>query len=230
MSCSRRHFMAGMSAGALIMMTGTARANTRSLATPLAHSQTIDGIRYGMIHDETACIGCTACMDACREVNKVPEGVSRLEIIRSGPVGEFPDAEYRFFRKSCQHCDNAPCVHVCPTGASHIRKEDGIVDVDADLCVGCMYCLAACPYQVRFINPVTRVADKCDFCRKTNLAAGKEPACVESCPTKALVFGNLDDPDSPIAQRLVKETTYRYKQALGTSPKMYRVPKGEITS
>ena len=216
MSCSRRDFMAGMGAGALIMMTGTASANTRSLATPLAHSQTIDGVRYGMIHDETACIGCTACMDACREVNQVPQGVSRLEIIRSGPVGEFPDAEYRFFRKSCQHCDNAPCVHVCPT--------------DADLCVGCMYCLAACPYQVRFINPVTRVADKCDFCRKTNLAAGKEPACVESCPTKALVFGNLDDPDSPIAQRLVKETTYRYKQALGTSPKMYRVPKGEITS
>jgi protein NrfC len=121
-------------------------------------------------------------------------------------------------------------VHVCPTGASHIRKEDGIVDVNPDLCVGCMYCLAACPYQVRFINPVTKVADKCDFCRKTNLAAGKEPACVESCPTKALVFGNLDDPDSPIAKRLVKETTYRYKQALGTSPKMYRVPKGEIKS
>ncbi|WP_339330765.1 cytochrome c nitrite reductase Fe-S protein [Aeromonas hydrophila] len=230
MSCSRRHFMAGMSAGALIMMTGAARANTRSLATTLAHSQTIDGIRYGMIHDETACIGCTACMDACREVNQVPEGVSRLEIIRSGPIGTFPDAEYHFFRKSCQHCDNAPCVHVCPTGASHIRKEDGIVDVNSDLCVGCMYCLAACPYQVRFINPVTKVADKCDFCRKTNLAAGKEPACVESCPTKALVFGNLDDPDSPIAKRLVKETTYRYKQALGTSPKMYRVPKGEIKS
>ncbi|WP_429170606.1 4Fe-4S dicluster domain-containing protein [Aeromonas rivipollensis] len=224
MSCSRRDFMAGMSAGALIMMTGPVRA------TALAHSQTIDGVRYGMLHDETACIGCTACMDACREVNQVPQGVSRLEIIRSGPVGEFPDAEYHFFRKSCQHCDNAPCVHVCPTGASHIRKEDGIVDVDPDLCVGCMYCLAACPYQVRFINPVTRVADKCDFCRKTNLAAGKEPACVASCPTRALVFGNLDDPDSPIAQRLVKETTYRYKQALGTSPKMYRVPKGEITS
>jgi hypothetical protein len=70
----------------------------------------------------------------------------------------------------------------------------------------------------------------CDFCRKTNLAQGKEPACVASCPTRALVFGNLDDPDSPIAKRLVKETTYRYKQALGTSPKMYRVPKGEIKS
>ncbi|MGL6150897.1 MAG: cytochrome c nitrite reductase Fe-S protein, partial [Aeromonas sobria] len=89
MSCSRRDFMAGMGAGALIMMTGPVRANTRAGAATLAHSQTIDGVRYGMLHDETACIGCTACMDACREVNKVPEGVSRLEIIRSGPVGEY---------------------------------------------------------------------------------------------------------------------------------------------
>ncbi|MGL5811903.1 MAG: 4Fe-4S dicluster domain-containing protein [Aeromonas sp.] len=222
MSCSRRQFMAGMSAGTLIMMTGT-----RSLASPLAHSQTIDGVRYGMLHDETACIGCTACMDACRETNKVPDGVARLQILRSGPEGEYPNQSYQFFRKSCQHCDNAPCVHVCPTGASHIRAEDGIVDVNPDLCVGCMYCLAACPYRVRFINPVTRVADKCDFCRQTNLAAGKQPACVEACPTKALVFGNLDDPDSALSQRLAKEETYRFKEALGTSPKMYRIAKGE---
>ena len=224
MSCSRRQFMAGMSAGTLIMMTGT-----RSLASTIAHSQTIDGVRYGMLHDETACIGCTACMDACREVNQVPEGVSRLEILRTGPIGTFPDAEYHFFRKSCQHCDNAPCVHVCPTGASHIRTEDGIVDVNPDLCVGCMYCLAACPYRVRFINPVTRVADKCDFCRQTNLAQGKEPACVGSCPTKALVFGNLDDPDSALSRRLAREQTYRFKEALGTSPKMYRIAK-EVAS
>ncbi|MGL5130746.1 MAG: 4Fe-4S dicluster domain-containing protein [Aeromonas popoffii] len=222
MSTTRREFMVGMSASALILMTGSPRA--------LANSMTIEGVRYGMIHDETACIGCTACMDACREVNQVPPEVSRLEILRSGPVGEYPDQAYRFFRKSCQHCDNAPCVHVCPTGASHIRAEDGIVDINPDLCVGCRYCLAACPYQVRFINPVTRVADKCDFCRKTNLANGKQPACVEACPTKALVFGNLDDPQSPIARRLVQETTYRYKRFLGTSPKMYRVPKGEVAS
>ena len=210
------------------MMTGAARANTRShhprpqpdhRRGPLRHDPRRDGLhRLYRLH------GCLPGGESGAR------GVSRLEIIRSGPIGTFPDAEYHFFRKSCQHCDNAPCVHVCPTGASHIRKEDGIVDVNPDLCVGCMYCLAACPYQVRFINPVTKVADKCDFCRKTNLAAGKEPACVESCPTKALVFGNLDDPDSPIAKRLVKETTYRYKQALGTSPKMYRVPKGEIKS
>ncbi|MGL5948817.1 MAG: 4Fe-4S dicluster domain-containing protein [Aeromonas sp.] len=222
MSCTRRDFMAGMGAGALIMLTG------QPTASASVTEQTHDGVRYGMLHDETACIGCTACVEACREVNAVPEGVTRLAILRDGPYGEYPEGEYRFFRKSCQHCDNAPCVHVCPTGASHKREADGIVDVNADLCVGCMYCLAACPYQVRFINPVTKVADKCDFCRKTNLAQGKPPACVESCPTKALVFGNLDDPHSAIAKRLNRVSTYRYKVALGTSPKMYRIADGEV--
>ena len=83
-------------------------------------------------------------MDACRDVNQVPEGVSRLEILRSEPYGEFPNQEYEFFRQSCQHCTNAPCVAVCPTGASFIDKETGIVDVHKDLCVGCQYCIAVC--------------------------------------------------------------------------------------
>ncbi|MFB2862087.1 4Fe-4S dicluster domain-containing protein [Aeromonas sp. MdU4] len=221
MSTTRRAFMVGMSASALFLMTGAPRA--------LARSMTIAGVRYGMLHDEAACIGCTACVDACREVNQVPEGVTRLQILRSGPQGEYPDQTYQFFRKSCQHCDNAPCVHVCPTGASHIRAEDGIVDINPDLCVGCRYCLAACPYQVRFINPVSGVADKCDFCRQTNLANGKQPACVEACPTRALVFGNLDDPQSPIARRLAQENSYRDKELLGTSPKLYRIRKIEET-
>ena len=82
----------------------------------VAKTLNINGVRYGMVHDESLCIGCTACMDACREVNNVPEGVSRLTIIRSEPQGTFPDVKYRFFRHSCQHCDHAPCVDVCPTG------------------------------------------------------------------------------------------------------------------
>lgn len=215
MSCSRRGFLAGMGAGALIMMTGPAQA--------LAASMTINGRRLGMLHDERACIGCTACMDACREVNQVPKGVSRLQIVRKGPIGAFPEARYHFYRHSCQHCDNAPCVHVCPTGASHIDPATGIVDVTADLCVGCQYCIAACPYRVRFINPQTRVADKCDFCRHSNLAQGKLPACVAACPTQALTFGDLDDPHSDISRKLMSHPTYRAKAHLGTSPKMYRV-------
>ena len=109
MTWSRRQFLTGV--GVLAAVSGTA-------GRVVAKTLNINGVRYGMVHDESLCIGCTACMDACREVNKVPEGVSRLTIIRSEPQGEFPDVKYRFFRKSCQHCDHAPCVAVCPTGAS----------------------------------------------------------------------------------------------------------------
>lgn len=222
MSTSRRNFLACAGASALALAAKPACA--------LINSGEIDGVRYSILHDETACIGCTACMDACREVNHVPEGVSRLEIIRTGPVGDPLDVEYFFFRKSCQHCDNPPCVEVCPTGASFVDKKTGIVDVNPDLCVGCKYCIFACPYRVRFINPVTKIIDKCDFCRHTNLKEGKQPACVEACPVKALTFGNLDDPKSELSLKIGKSTTYRYKEALGTEPKMYRIPKGQIRS
>lgn len=187
-------------------------------------------IRYAMLHDESACIGCTACMDACRETNQVPQGVSRLEIIRSKPYGEFPDVKYEFFRHSCQHCTNAPCVAVCPTGASYIDAATGIVDVNKDLCVGCQYCIAVCPYRVRFIHPVYKSADKCNFCRDTNLAKGKQPACVEACPTKALTFGDTNDPHSAISLKLKEKQVYRTKVELGTDPNLYHVPArpGEI--
>lgn len=220
MSCSRRHFVAGM--GAVIFMTGS---GNRVLA-----QAKIDGVRYAMVHDETRCIGCNACSEACREVNQVPAGVSRLTIVRTGPIGEFPDAKYHFFRHSCQHCDNPPCVSVCPTGASYKDPDTGIVDVKRDRCVGCQYCVAACPYRVRFIHPINKTPDKCNFCRDTNLANGKLPACVEACPTKALTFGNLDDSNSDVNKVLAAKNTYRAKVPLGTEPKLYHVPfqRGEI--
>ena len=228
MSCSRRNFLAG--SGAVIFTTGVATTSLMSSKKTLAYSMEDGAKRYGMVHDETACIGCTACTEACREVNSVPEGVSRLEIIRSEPKGEFPDVDYRFTRKSCQHCENAPCVMVCPTGAAYKDEATGIVDVHTEKCVGCGYCLAACPYQVRFFNPVTKSADKCDFCRETNLAQGKQPACVESCPTKALIFGDLNDKNSEINAVLNNNPVYRDKVDLGTKPKLYKIPhqKGEI--
>lgn len=228
MTCSRRNFLAG--AGAVIFTTGVAASNLVGGRKTLAATME-DGVkRYGMVHDETLCIGCTACTDACREVNNVPEGVSRLEIVRSEPQGEYPDVDYKFTRISCQHCDNAPCVHVCPTGAAFKDDDTGIVAVDNFKCVGCGYCLAACPYHVRFFHPETKSADKCDFCRETNLKEGKQPACVESCPTKALTFGDLNDPNSEISQLITEKPVYRQKVELGTAPKMYKVPhgKGEI--
>ncbi|MCG7497807.1 cytochrome c nitrite reductase Fe-S protein [Vibrio sp. Of7-15] len=227
MTCSRRNFLVG--SGAVIFTTGV--ASTAAFGNKSVVNTMEDGDkRYGMVHDETLCIGCTACTDACRETNNVPDGVSRLEIVRSEPQGEFPNADYQFSRVSCQHCDNAPCVYVCPTGASYKDPKTGIVDVDAFKCVGCGYCLAACPYKVRFIQPETKSADKCNFCRDTNLKAGKLPACVESCPTKALTFGDLNDPQSEINQVLNQKLVYRSKVELGTKPKLYKVPhqKGEI--
>ncbi|MFU2122017.1 cytochrome c nitrite reductase Fe-S protein [Gallibacterium anatis] len=222
MNCSRRNFVSGMSA--LMLVAGT---SNKTLAVALSEEK---NKRYGMLHDERSCIGCTACMDACREVNQVPEGVSRLQIIRSEPYGEFPDVEYEFFRHSCQHCSNAPCVHVCPTGASFIDAKTGIVDVNKDLCVGCQYCIAVCPYRVRYINPITKAADKCNFCRDTNLSKGKLPACVESCPTKALTFGDLNDPHSEINKKIHQQQVYRTKVELGTEPNLYHIPSkhGEI--
>ncbi len=214
MSCSRRKFIA--SGCALVLGTGLANI-------PLVQSMTINGKRYAMLHDESKCIGCTACMDACRETNLVPEGVSRLEIIRSEPQGEYPDANYSFFRKSCQHCDNPPCVEVCPSGASFRDEETGIVDVNPDKCVGCQYCVAACPYQVRFIHPEKNTPDKCNFCRDTNLAQGKLPACVSACPTQALIFGDANDPASAISQQIATKPTYRNKVPLGTDPQLFRI-------
>lgn len=220
--CSRRNFVSGM--GALILMTGT------TIKSVAQNEKSLKTVRYAMVHDETACIGCTACMDACRKVNSVPEGVSRLEIIRSQPYSEFPHVKYEFFRHSCQHCSNAPCVSVCPTGASYIDKQTGIVDVNRDLCVGCQYCIAVCPYRVRFIHPVHKSADKCNFCRDTNLAKGKQPACVESCPTNALTFGDINDPNSSISLKLKTTQNYRTKVELGTQPNLYHIPskEGEI--
>jgi len=187
--------------------------------------------KYGMIHDNNLCIGCQACNIACRSENKIPEPVYRLQVwvndeeYRDGSLG------YEFHRQSCVQCDDAPCVSVCPTHASHI-SEEGIVLVDNDLCVGCLYCVAACPYQARYVHPVTKAPDKCTFCHDTRLAHGEEPACVSVCPTEALVFGDLNDPTSKINHVLSTRATYRPKEKLGTNPKMFIVPnsKGGIKS
>ncbi|MGL4616322.1 MAG: 4Fe-4S dicluster domain-containing protein [Shewanella sp.] len=226
MENSKRKFLKG----ACALFAGASGAAFLATVNASGENKTQANIKYALLHDETKCIGCNACDVACREVNQVPDGVSRLKIVQTGPYGEYPNQHYHFSRKSCQHCEDAPCVNVCPTGAAFIDKESGIVSVDAWKCVGCQYCIAACPYQVRFIHPVTRAADKCDFCRETNLAQGKQPACVEACPTKALVFGNLKDPTSELVQVLRDNPVQRAKVDLGTRPKLFRIvaKSGEV--
>ncbi|QYJ78673.1 4Fe-4S dicluster domain-containing protein [Shewanella acanthi] len=231
MDKSKRTFLKAACA-VLAGASGATLLATEKVATEKAARQVAvqPSVKYALIHDETKCIGCRACEAACREINHVPEGVARLTIERTGPYGEYPNQFYHFSRKSCQHCEDAPCVNVCPTGAAFSDPATGIVSVNSDKCVGCQYCIAACPYKIRFINPVTHAADKCDFCRETNLVADKQPACVAACPTKALVFGNLKDPDSEIVQLLKANPTQRAKAELGTRPKLFRIvaKSGEV--
>jgi thiosulfate reductase electron transport protein len=147
-------------------------------------------MNYIMTYDAQRCIGCQACNVGCTNLNSVPDDFARVQVQISKPV----DGRFIFSRVSCRQCDNAPCIDVCPTGASY-RDEDGIVRVDNSLCISCQYCMSACPYHVRFINKDTQSAEKCNFCADSRLAAGELPACVTVCPTDALKFYRADSPE-----------------------------------
>ncbi|GKX54253.1 thiosulfate reductase electron transport protein PhsB [Leminorella grimontii] len=174
---------------------------------------------YVMLHDEKRCIGCQACTVACKTMNDIPEGYSRLQVQIRGPEEGAGAMHFQFFRVSCQHCEDAPCISVCPTGASW-RDENGVVRVDAKKCLGCDYCVAACPYHVRYLNPQTHVADKCNFCADTRLAQGLEPACVSVCPTDALRFGRADEP--AIKQWISQHGAYQYHLENVGKPALFR--------
>ncbi|MCC6751094.1 MAG: 4Fe-4S dicluster domain-containing protein [Deltaproteobacteria bacterium] len=190
--------------------------------------------------DISKCIGCCACMRACRAENDVPEGyhrtwIERYRIRKDGEVlidvaqtGEHVFAEVKdeverayFVPKICNHCTASPCTQVCPVGASYQTK-DGVVLVDDKACVGCGYCVQACPYGTRYLHPTTRVADKCTLCYH-RITRGEKPACVAMCPTGARMFGDLKNPDDPIT-RLLKDTRTRFiKAELGTKPKCHYI-------
>ncbi len=127
---------------------------------------------------------------------------TRTKVIRL-ELGNFPNVEAIYYHKICQHCDDAPCVSVCPTQASYQTKE-GVVLIDPNKCILCGACITACPYGARSVNPFANVVDKCTFCYH-RLKEGKLPACVETCPTGARVFGDLDDPNSEVS-KLARES------------------------
>lgn len=178
--------------------------------------------KYLMIFDENLCIGCQSCSVACRSENKVPDDVFRLQV-RISTKGKFPNLAMDFKRQSCVMCDNPPCVEVCPTKAS-FRTADGLVHIDESLCVSCKYCIVACPYGARFVNPVTNAVDKCTFCFTNRVAKGLDPACVTVCPTNALVFGDVSDTKSEVYKKASKDNLIFPKAHLGTKPKVAFVP------
>jgi Fe-S-cluster-containing dehydrogenase component len=193
--------------------------------------------------------GCRACIDACHaahNVPNIPDAAHEVKWIWKEPFErafsiDEPEALAEPYRGKpalvfCNHCDNPPCVRVCPTQATW-RRDSGVVAIDEHRCIGCRYCVAACPYGSRSFNWVdprphvarpmsdypTRargVVEKCNLCEE-RLADGRLPACVESCPAKAMLFGDLRDPASEIRRALKERYSIRRKPELGTRPQIY---------
>lgn len=173
--------------------------------------------RYGMTVDQKLCVGCNACVLACKNENAVPEGEARCWTVQA-ERGVFPLLTMETRSERCNHCEDAPCVNACPTQASHY-EDGGIVVVDPEKCVGCKACIVACPYEVRYMHPDGYV-DKCTFCIH-RVREGKDPACATVCPTKALTFGDLDDPRSAIFRQLQTRQHKVLKAEEGTKPRLF---------
>jgi molybdopterin-containing oxidoreductase family iron-sulfur binding subunit len=213
-------------------------------------------VRWAMVVDMTKCSrreDCSDCMAVCHRTHNVPAISNRRHEIkwiwREPFVNAFPELKEGRLRKDlygagfivlCNHCDNPPCVRVCPTRATW-RRQDGIVMMDMHRCIGCRYCMAACPYGSRSFNWMdprkildekainqdypTRtkgVVEKCDFCAE-RIDRGMLPVCVEACKEKALVFGNLSDAGSPVSGLLAGRFAIRRKPELGTRPEVYYI-------
>ncbi len=204
---------------------------------------------WGFVCDNEKCIGCGRCIVACKLENKVPwepefnrTWVERYVITgdgeifvdspkagRDGFTAETISEKYNnldirksfFVPKLCNQCDNPPCVTVCPVGATYMTK-DGVILIDQEHCIGCGYCIQACPYGARFFLPDERVVDKCTWCYH-RIHKGLLPACVEVCPVEARIFGDLRDPVSPVNKILKEKRVYTLKPDLGTEPKVYYV-------
>jgi Fe-S-cluster-containing dehydrogenase component len=218
--------------------------------------QALTAKRWAMVVDLKKCAqeedGCTQCIDACNQTHNVPQSTEPAHNIKwiwkDSFEKAFPSGENEYQSASvrntpvlllCNHCDNPPCVRVCPTKATWKREEDGIVMMDWHRCIGCRYCMAACPYGSRSFNwsdprlyiaeenpdfptRTIGVVEKCTFCDE-RLAKGELPACVEACPQNALLFGDLNDENSQVRQMLQSVYTIRRKPELGTAPEVFYI-------
>lgn len=152
--------------------------------------------RYGMLINTKKCVGCFACRLSCQARNELEPKESYITF-HEREQGTFPVVYNEIIPTQCMHCEDAPCQRVCPTHATY-TTDTGIVLVDHERCIGCKYCMAACPYGARIQIEETKVIEKCRFCAGT----GKEPACASTCITNARIFGDLDDPESDISKAI----------------------------
>ncbi|OUO89423.1 4Fe-4S ferredoxin [Gordonibacter sp. An230] len=152
-------------------------------------------MRNAIVTDLNRCVGCLSCSVACKAANGVPVGSFWNKVLRIGPNPKaegsvFPDVEMYFLPTGCQHCSAPECVKVCPTQASY-KAADGTVQIDKSKCIGCQFCVMACPYGVRYLNEEERVVEKCTLCEQKT-AQGELPQCVEQCCARARFFGDID--------------------------------------
>lgn len=175
---------------------------------------------YGFLIDQSKCIGCHACSTACKSENQVPIGVNRTWV-KYVETGAYPDVRRRFQVTRCNHCANPPCVRICPVSAMY-QRDDGIVEFDPSICIGCKSCMQACPYDSIYLDPETNTAAKCHFCAH-RLDVGLEPACVVVCPEHAIVAGDLNDPASEISRKLSTAQATVRKPEQGTAPKLFYI-------
>jgi Fe-S-cluster-containing dehydrogenase component/formate-dependent nitrite reductase membrane component NrfD len=175
-------------------------------------------VRYGFVIDQTRCIGCHACTVACKTEHEVPLGVNRTWV-KYIEKGTWPDTKRFFSVMRCNHCTDAPCVSICPTGALY-KRSDGIVDFDTSLCIGCKSCMQACPYDALYIDPHENTAQKCNYCVH-RVEVGLEPACVVVCPEQAIIAGDLDDPATVIARLVNTEQLHQRATEQGTKPNLW---------
>ena len=206
---------------------------------------------YGMGIEIDKCIGCNRCAEACKAENQVPKDdfhfrtwVERYRIRHDGEAQvECISTQLRWERESgeedrdvirtffvpklCNQCAHPPCTQVCPVGAT-FQTKDGVVLVDEKRCIGCRYCIQACPYGARYLNPYTRTAEKCTFCYH-RISKDQLPACVEVCPTQARIFGDLNSNASRLVRFQRVNTINVLKPDLNTEPKVrYAKLDGEV--
>jgi tetrathionate reductase subunit B len=237
----RRNFLRGL---LTVLLSGGAVGRVLDLLPSRAHAMEAPakGKWYGYGVSVDKCIGCARCMDACKTENNVPRepffvrtwveryiirknGQTTVRTItpneEAGPEAALDKSILRsfFVPKLCNQCVNPPCVQVCPVGAT-FQTEDGVVLVNPKTCIGCRYCIQACPYGARYLHPKTRTADKCTFCYH-RISQGLLPACVEVCPTQARIFGDLNAVASPMSRFLRMNKIHVLKPGLNTEPKVY---------